>query len=141
MWKINLFQRCRCVFGCFTHSFQIEREIKCDMTPRQKKLYNALRQNISISQLSVSITDCGSLTHRFSNAQSESSLSHLMNLVMQFRKVKPCFPQQSCQLSRRFAITQKYFKGEKFGHHYTFLTEAIIHKIPAILLFIFPAYC
>jgi len=53
---------------------KIESEIHCVLTPRQRKLYLGIKSKISISEL---------LEKHF----SESNMSHLMNLVMQFRKV------------------------------------------------------
>ena len=53
---------------------KIESEVQCVLTPRQRKLYQGIKSKISISEL---------LDKHF----SESNMSHLMNLVMQFRKV------------------------------------------------------
>ena len=57
---------------------QIEIDLMCDLTPRQKYMYNTLRTNISLSDL----------VQRAQNLSSdENAVKRLMNLIMQFRKV------------------------------------------------------
>lgn len=56
---------------------KIEIDVLCEMSARQKMLYRGLRENVSIAEL----------MDRASNVQDEAGLKHLMNLVMQFRKV------------------------------------------------------
>ncbi|CAO1633958.1 unnamed protein product [Sympodiomycopsis kandeliae] len=56
---------------------KIEIDVMCEMSARQKMLYRGLRENVSIAEL----------MDRASNLQDEAGLKHLMNLVMQFRKV------------------------------------------------------
>lgn len=53
---------------------KIELEVPCHLTVRQRKLYNAIKAKISINEL-------------LDNTMTEAGMSHLMNLVMQFRKV------------------------------------------------------
>eukprot|EP00053_Salpingoeca_punica_P020189 m.210151 g.210151 ORF g.210151 m.210151 type:complete len:1163 (-) comp17815_c1_seq2:46-3534(-) len=54
---------------------KIELEVYCDMTARQTRLYRALKQTISIADLQTSLMG------------GDSKLKHLMNVVMQMRKV------------------------------------------------------
>ncbi|KAH8919822.1 hypothetical protein BT69DRAFT_1223652 [Atractiella rhizophila] len=56
---------------------KIELDVMCELTPRQKLMYRTLRQNISLSDLMQRATVEG----------SDDSVSKLMNLIMQFRKV------------------------------------------------------
>ncbi|PWN19527.1 hypothetical protein BCV69DRAFT_272183 [Microstroma glucosiphilum] len=56
---------------------KIEIDVLCEMSARQKMLYRGLRENVSIAEL----------MDRASNLQDEAGIKHLMNLVMQFRKV------------------------------------------------------
>lgn len=56
---------------------KIEIDVMCEMSARQKMLYRGLRENVSIAEL----------MDRASNLHDEAGLKHLMNLVMQFRKV------------------------------------------------------
>lgn len=56
---------------------QIEIDVMVDMSQRQKTLYRALRQRVSISELLA----------QASNLNDSAGTKHLMNLVMQFRKV------------------------------------------------------
>lgn len=57
---------------------QIEVHLSCALSTRQKKLYQALKQRISIDDL---------LQSSLAPTSRDSSSSHLLNLVMQFRKV------------------------------------------------------
>ncbi|KAG9011639.1 putative DNA helicase ino80 [Tulasnella sp. JGI-2019a] len=56
---------------------KIEIDVFCEMSPRQRNLYRAMRANISMADLLNKATHLG----------DASSAKHLMNLVMQFRKV------------------------------------------------------
>ena len=56
---------------------QIEIQLSCGLSKRQKELYHRLRDRISIDEL----------LHSNSSTTKDSSTSTLMNLVMQFRKV------------------------------------------------------
>lgn len=56
---------------------QIELDLYCDLTPRQKAMYRTLKENISITDLVA----------RASNLNDDDSVKRLMNLIMQFRKV------------------------------------------------------
>ncbi|XP_076441698.1 chromatin-remodeling ATPase INO80-like isoform X2 [Babylonia areolata] len=60
-------------------SDKIEIMVNCPLTKRQKQLYQAIKNKISIDDLVQSTTS--------SSSQSQSTTSSLMNLVMQFRKV------------------------------------------------------
>eukprot|EP01117_Protostelium_nocturnum_P001824 TRINITY_DN122_c0_g1_i4.p1 TRINITY_DN122_c0_g1~~TRINITY_DN122_c0_g1_i4.p1 ORF type:complete len:1325 (+),score=435.07 TRINITY_DN122_c0_g1_i4:289-4263(+) len=53
---------------------KIELEIRCELTARQKKLYKGVKDKISIAEL-------------LDKSASKETMSGLMNLVMQFRKV------------------------------------------------------
>lgn len=55
---------------------KIEIDVYCDLSARQKALYQGLRSHVSIAELVDK-----------ANANDESGLKSLMNLVMQFRKV------------------------------------------------------
>lgn len=52
---------------------KIEVEIECELTPRQRRLYQGIKDKIKINEL---------LEHA-----SGDAMETLMNLVMQFRKV------------------------------------------------------
>lgn len=52
----------------------------CDLTPRQKFMYNTLRTNISLADL---------VRRAQSLSVDDSTVKRLMNLIMQFRKVRP----------------------------------------------------
>ncbi|GAA5878567.1 hypothetical protein JCM1840_007453 [Sporobolomyces johnsonii] len=56
---------------------KIEKDVYCDLTPRQKAMYRTLRENISITDLVA----------RASSLNDDDSVKRLMNLIMQFRKV------------------------------------------------------
>lgn len=62
---------------CLLISLQIEHDIYCDLSPRQRALYRGLRANISVTELLQKAANLG---------DADSAMS-LMNLVMQFRKV------------------------------------------------------
>ena len=57
---------------------QIEIDVMCDLTPRQKFMYNTLRTNISVADL---------VQRAQSLSSDDSAVKRLMNLIMQFRKV------------------------------------------------------
>lgn len=57
---------------------QIEVKVICELTSRQKWLYRAIRNKISIEDLVQTST---------STSTSSSATNNLMNIVMQFRKV------------------------------------------------------
>ena len=63
---------------------QIEILTYCQLTSRQRLLYQALRNKISIEDLLQSSMGTAQ--------QSHSTTSSLMNLVMQFRKVRAAVP-------------------------------------------------
>lgn len=68
---------------------QIELDIYCDLSPRQRALYRGLRANISVAELLQKAANLG---------DADSAMS-LMNLVMQFRKVNiPCLQSVSRSL-------------------------------------------
>ena len=54
--------------------------VNCPLTKRQKQLYDGIKKKISIEDLLQSANA--------SSSQSQSTTSSLMNLVMQFRKVR-----------------------------------------------------
>ena len=56
---------------------KIEIDVYCELTPRQRHMYRALRQNISIADL----------ISRAASLSDDDSVKRLMNLIMQFRKV------------------------------------------------------
>lgn len=60
---------------------QIEILLYCHLTTRQKRLYEGLKQKISIEDLLHSSSNADS------TSQAQFATSSLMNLVMQFRKV------------------------------------------------------
>ena len=62
---------------------QIQILIYCPLTIRQRLLYQAVKNKISIEDLLQSSTPSNS-------TQAQTSTSSLMNLVMQFRKVSRC---------------------------------------------------
>ena len=55
---------------------QIEKEVYCELTPRQKYMYNGIKKKIPVQEL----------MEKF-NSQSNVNVDSLMNLVMQLRKV------------------------------------------------------
>lgn len=55
---------------------KVEVDLLCDMSSRQRMMYNALKERVSITELV-----------RAGAAESDQGLKSLMNLVMQFRKV------------------------------------------------------
>ena len=66
--------------SCIHTPLQIEVHLSCNLSTRQRRLYHGLRQRISIEDLLQSSTS--------QTASKDSSASHLLNLVMQFRKVR-----------------------------------------------------
>ncbi|OUM61968.1 hypothetical protein PIROE2DRAFT_36085, partial [Piromyces sp. E2] len=56
---------------------KIELEVKCQLTPRQKRMYQGVKEKISVSEL----------LDRMTSLNDKESIDSLMNLVMQFRKV------------------------------------------------------
>lgn len=58
--------------------FQIEIKLVCHLTTRQRRLYQAVKNKISIDDLVYTST---------SSSSTNATTSSLMNLVMQFRKV------------------------------------------------------
>lgn len=93
-----------CVFGfksfhTLTHCAlpaQIEILTYCQLTSRQRLLYQALRNKISIEDLLQSSMGTAQ--------QSHTTTSSLMNLVMQFRKVKELWLFIQTRQSRRWII-------------------------------------
>jgi DNA helicase INO80 len=65
------------IIGSLIAIGQIEIDIYCDLSPRQRVLYRGLRANISVTELLQKAANIG---------DADSAMS-LMNLVMQFRKV------------------------------------------------------
>ncbi len=70
--------------------FKIEIKLVCDLSIRQKLLYQAVKNKISIEDL-VSQSASSSVTNQYTNT--------LMNLVMQFRKVKFFWLESFCLYS------------------------------------------
>lgn len=69
----------QCLFtGSINLSLQIEIDLYCELTPRQRYLYKALRANSSVAEL---------LRQAANFATDAAATASLMNLVMQFRKV------------------------------------------------------
>jgi DNA helicase INO80 len=62
---------------------QVEKEVLCDMTPPQQRMYRSLRARLSVADL---------VSASRSTAASSSQLDLLLNLVMQFRKVRAASP-------------------------------------------------
>lgn len=60
-------------------TLQIEIDLYCELTPRQRYLYKALRANSSVAEL---------LRQAANFATDAAATASLMNLVMQFRKVR-----------------------------------------------------
>ena len=54
--------------------------MSCGLSTRQRRLYHGLRQRISVDDLLQSSTS--------QTSSKDSATSHLLNLVMQFRKVR-----------------------------------------------------
>lgn len=64
---------------------KIEKEVLCHLTARQKKMYQGLKEKITIAELLDKVT---SLTGSVADGDEDSAaVASLMNLVMQFRKV------------------------------------------------------
>jgi hypothetical protein len=59
---------------------QIEVEVDCELSVRQRRLYEGIKQKITLEDLL-------SANNATSKAESDAASKHLMNLVMQFRKV------------------------------------------------------
>eukprot|EP01133_Synstelium_polycarpum_P016843 gene16843-20027_t len=73
-----------------------EVEVSCSLTVRQRKLYQALREKITLSEL-------------LDNTFTETGMKHLMNLVMQFRKVcnhPELFERSECRSPYQFQLDQ-----------------------------------
>jgi len=66
-----------CFDFCQVTCLQIEKDIYVDLTPRQRALYKALLDNVSVTDL----------LEKAANIRDVDSARSLMNLVMQFRKV------------------------------------------------------
>ncbi|KNC99451.1 uncharacterized protein SPPG_05689 [Spizellomyces punctatus DAOM BR117] len=64
---------------------KIEVELSCQLTPRQKMLYQRLKQKISIKELMDKVTMDRPISS--TAGEEEGSEDSLMNIVMQFRKV------------------------------------------------------
>ena len=58
---------------------KVEIQLKCQLTSRQRALYKRLRKKLSLADLLTSKT--------LNKKQSDKNMEHLMNMVMQFRKV------------------------------------------------------
>ena len=82
MFKTNLVKRCSVfpitVFFLLTQVGKIEKDIYVDLSARQRTLYKALLAKVSVADLLAKAANIG-------DADSARSL---MNLVMQFRKVR-----------------------------------------------------
>jgi hypothetical protein len=65
---------------------QIEVEVDCELSVRQRRLYEGIKQKITLEDLL-------SANNATSKAESDAASKHLMNLVMQFRKVRQCGPR------------------------------------------------
>eukprot|EP01134_Creolimax_fragrantissima_P003696 CFRG3696T1 len=79
---------------------KIEVEIDCSLTARQRRLYEGLKQKISIEDLLTASSEASA-----SRSTTEMMSKHLMNLVMQFRKVcnhPNLFERRNMESSYRF---------------------------------------
>ena len=85
---ISMLWFCIVQMFCYNHlwflsflpsSFQIEIKLVCHLTTRQRWLYQAVKNKISIDDLVYTST---------SSSSTNATTSSLMNLVMQFRKVR-----------------------------------------------------
>ena len=74
-------------------SFQIEIKLVCHLTTRQRWLYQAVKNKISIDDLVYTST---------SSSSTNATTSSLMNLVMQFRKVRDNLRSYTPSLSSSF---------------------------------------
>lgn len=89
---------------------QIEILTYCQLTSRQRLLYQALRNKISIEDLLQSSMGTAQ--------QSHTTTSSLMNLVMQFRKVGKCYVFNSIFLLLSSQTAQVERKLHKANTHY-----------------------
>ena len=69
---------CLCIFYLTICYAQIEKDIYVDLSARQRSLYKALLANVSVADL----------LEKAANIGDADSARSLMNLVMQFRKVR-----------------------------------------------------
>jgi hypothetical protein len=81
----------------------------CELTPRQRYLYKALRANSSVAEL---------LRQAANFATDAAATASLMNLVMQFRKVRRFAPHYLIRRSPlpRFAIILSSLSGRTSKH-------------------------
>ena len=70
---------CMMIFMVLT-SMKIEKDIYVDLSARQRAMYKALQANVSVADL----------LEKAANIGDADSARSLMNLVMQFRKVRSC---------------------------------------------------
>jgi len=85
---------------------KFEYEILCDMTERQKILYNSIKEKLS------------NISDLFSSVDSKVKVENLMNLVMQFRKV--CNHPEIFE--RNFGKVPFIFRDLNFSRTSTFVT-------------------
>ncbi|KNC87376.1 hypothetical protein SARC_00517 [Sphaeroforma arctica JP610] len=79
---------------------KIEIEIDCTLTARQRRLYAGLKQKVNIEDLLLASSEASA-----SRSTTEQMSKHLMNLVMQFRKVcnhPNLFERRNMESSYRF---------------------------------------
>ena len=90
--------------------FQIEIDIYVDLSARQRKLYKALLANVSVADL----------LEKAANMSDADSARSLMNLVMQFRKVRSTrfaiYGYLTDALTRS-AIILSFSSGQMLSHH------------------------
>ncbi|RKP10561.1 SNF2 family N-terminal domain-containing protein, partial [Thamnocephalis sphaerospora] len=96
---------------------KIEIELSCTLSMRQRNMYRALREKISLAELLRKVEG---------NGDSDSSVDSLMNLVMQFRKVcnhpelferaEATFPFASCYFGMAASLVRE---GDALNYGYS----------------------
>ena len=87
---------------------QIEVHLSCGLSTRQRRLYHGLRQRISVDDLLQSSAS--------QTSSKDSATSHLLNLVMQFRKVPVC-TYTSIAAASKFVCAVIYLQISQVCNH------------------------
>lgn len=90
---------------------QVEVELRCSLTARQKKLYKNVKEKMPLAELLKS------------KKKSNDSMSSLMNLVMQFRKVR-FFTEISNESPRNFTKSSLEFSVENSKKNENFIRKS-----------------
>ena len=99
---------------------KVEVMLYCPLTLRQKLLYRGLKQKIRIEELLQNLGGSGRSASAPANSSGDNAItSSLMNLVMQFRKVRSPLKSNTLHLSILMPVMRRSdsFRGFAYGRN------------------------